>query len=247
MSGEPGQNWKSRIIDEMANFAESAFPDSADANGLLLHDVGQAYLLADALRSVFPTVNLAGGDAETAEGVGRVIGHYESLLLMLVHSVELRSAISSANDLVLDARDKIDAILTEHAPEGIQGPETGVIHLLSAYTSPSICDNAMANLLVFQEKLNWIMELVHSQSVKERKEFLAGYGDARACTVIGADGIPLESNKEASLAALLRPFAKKLGLTNSDFQDVVEDYAKARITGNPERLPIVEERQFASP
>lgn len=236
MSEKAGEDWKDQVCDVMSKFADEAFSNCEDANQILIQDVGQAHLVADAIRPLFPTVNFARGDAGTAQGIGRLLGHYESLLLTLAHSVELFTALKNANDVVIDTKNKIDALLDEHMPEATRGPEAGVIHLLSAYTNPDLCAMARKNLGVFREKMQWVLQLIHSQSATERKQFLAGYGEAMSCTVIGSDGLPTSNDKEASYTALLRPFALTLELTNSEFQDVVEHFAQAKITGHPERF-----------
>lgn len=245
MSTENGKDWITEMSDEMERFVAEVFPLDQAANELLLCDLGQAHLVADSLKPLFGSLDMKGGEGMTAKGFGKLLGHYEMLFDMMALSTGLLSEMESKHADLIDLRERIDVHLNKHAPNAIQGPQTGVIHLLAEFINPEHCRAAKQASNRFREKIQRVMEVAHSQKTEEREAFLDGYMESKSYRPFGADGLPLGTDKLASLLAVLRPFALAQEMTYADFQEVVDGCAKAQITGHPERFAKHLQRRHA--
>lgn len=246
MNMEKGQDWKWQVIDKVIEFIQAVDPGGEEASDLLLEDEGQLHLAWDAMRPLFPTNRFKPGDALTAIELGRLFGHWRSLWIVLTISEVLRTRLAESYLAVTEIRDKIDSILTEHMPEAKQGIQTGVLHLLSVTSDPSLIDAIRNHDKEFEALALSVREMSYVQNAVERENFMKGYGQALSCAPLDESGEIKTPNKLAQLLMFCRPFAIRAGLAACDFQEGIDFFAGARITGNPEGFSKHLQRRKAS-
>lgn len=246
MSGYDPTDWKWQVIDKIIAFVNSVDPAGDEARDLLLEDEGQVNLAWDALRPLFPTNRFRPGDELTAIDLGRLFGHWRSLWITLTISQFLRERLAASHSVVVGVRDKIDAVLQEGMPEAMKGIQTGIFHLLSAMTDPTQVDAIRKSDKRFEALALAVREMSYCQVAADREAFMKGYGQALTCSPMDEDGSPKMPNKLAQLLMLCRPFAIRAGLAASDFQEGIDFFAGASITGNPEGFAKHLQRRKAS-
>lgn len=246
MSGYDPNDWKWQVFDKFEEFIDSVYKIDESAVKIFLSDKGQVNLAWDSVRHLFPLSHFQNGDILTAIELGKLIGGYHSLWSVLLASTAYYERLTRAAADVKSLRVQIDTILAKSMPNAMQGPATGIIHLLEAMMSPTMIDAVRANRKRFETVLGSVFELVRAQEPAEFRSFMSGYGAAFACCPIDVNGLPIGSDKMAAMVAICRPFLMKQGYSATDLQDCVDGFLQAPLTGHPERFAKHLQRRKAS-
>lgn len=240
------KEWKAQVLDTLQEFIHNADPDREESSNLILEDEGQVNLMMDALRQVYPTCRFRRGETISAIDLGRVFGHWCCLWRTLIFSDSYLETLTTAHAQVVEVRDKIDLILSEHLPAAMKGVETGVIHFLADMNDPSFITGAREDRRKFEVLKDSVLQFASNQAAHERDPFFLGYDEAVASFPLDEHGAPKNPDKFATLLCYLRPYAMRAGLSAAEFQDVVDIFAGSQITGNPERFAKHLRRRNAS-
>jgi hypothetical protein len=240
------KDWKMQVVDEIDSFIQRIDPVGKEAWDLLLEDEGQVNLSWDAMRPFFPTNKLKPGDELTAIELGRLFGHWRSLWIALLVSNMLSERLAESHRKVVEARDRIDVILSKHLPDAMNGIQTSMVHLMAVTNDPALLDAIRENDKAFDALSKSVREFVYSQPHDQREAFMTGYGQALSAQTVDENGSAKMPDKLAQLLVFARPFAIRAKLVASDFQERIDQLAGSRITGHPESFAKRLQRRRAS-
>lgn len=245
MSIESGEGWKWEVLCSLEDFSGSVCKIDEAALAILLSDDGQINIVWDSIRHLFPENRFRPGDILTALELGRLVGGFHSLWSAMLANAAYHERLLKAAVETTALRERIDVLLATIEPEAMQGPATGIIHLMEALTTPAMIDAVRANRKRFESALGTIFEFVRAQDSEEFKEFMTGYGAAFAHCPIAENGLPIGSNQMAALISIFRPFLIKLGYSATDLQICLDSCLPANEAPHIDRLSKYLQRKKA--